>query len=123
MFGRRKESPPSPAARLESLRTAGYTVAEGGAEIRRGSYFATLAGTRLRAGILIGGEPAYLVDAGYQKFFETAAGRRRPALAEELAALHRFEEELKHALNLPGPYNEALGTTSVRHRYDRLAGR
>ncbi len=122
-FRRRSEQPVSQAARLEALRAAGYSVAEGGARITRGPYVAAIAGPRLRVGILIGGEPAYLVDAGFQKFFETPSGRRRPALAAELAGLHDFEGELKEALGLPGLYNESLGTVSARYRYDRLAGR
>jgi len=69
------------------------------------------------------GETARLVDAGYQKFWMTADGRRRPALANELKALHAFEEDLREALGLTSLYNTSLGTVNALHRYDRLRDR
>jgi hypothetical protein len=75
------------------------------------------------AGILVDGELAELVDRGYQKFFETPTGRRLPALAGQLKALHAFEEDLRKALGVESWYNESLGTVNQSHRYDRLLGR
>ena len=76
-----------------------------------------------RAGVMVGDEMAYLVDGGYQKFFETPSGRKLPALAQHLKALHAFDEDLKEALGLPSLYNEALGTTFDKHLYDRVKDR
>ena len=76
-----------------------------------------------RAGILLGNEIASLVDGGYQKFFRTPGGVRKPALAEELAALHNFEEDLREAVGLTSLYNDALGTVSTFYQYDRVADR
>jgi hypothetical protein len=76
-----------------------------------------------RAGILMAGEIGVLVDGGYQKFFRTPSGKKKPALAEELKALHDFEEDLKERLGLTTLYNEALGTTSTLYQYDRVEDR
>ena len=76
-----------------------------------------------RAGLALGGEIAVLVDGGFQKFFRTPSGRTRPALAEDLRALHAFEEDLKEVLGLKSLYNESLGTVSTFYQYDRLQGR
>jgi len=75
------------------------------------------------AGWMIQGEPAVLVDAGYQKFWLTTGGRRQPALAGELKALHSFEEDLREALGLVSLYNTSLGTVNTLHLYDRLKSR
>ena len=76
-----------------------------------------------RAGILIGADIGSLVDGGYQKFFRTAAGKQKPALAEELKALHDFEEDVKEALGQESLYNESLGTVSTFYLYDRVQNR
>ena len=76
-----------------------------------------------RAGALIGSEIGALVDGGYQKFFRTLAGRKRPALADDLKALHDFEEDLKEALGQTSLYNESLGTVSTLYQYDRVKDR
>jgi len=76
-----------------------------------------------RAGVVVGNEIAYLVDGGYQKFFETASGRKVPALAQHLRALHAFDEDLKEGLGIPSLYNEGLGTTFDKHMYDRVRDR
>ena len=76
-----------------------------------------------RAGILIGGEIAVLVDGGYQKFFRTPTGAKKPATAQELVDLHNFEEDLTEALGLTSLYNESLGTVSTYYQYDRVADR
>jgi hypothetical protein len=51
-----------------------------------------------QAGMLIGDEIGALVDGGYQKFFRTPSGKNKPALADELKALHNFEEDLREGL-------------------------
>ena len=73
-------------------------------------------------GVLIQGEIARLLDRGYQKFIQTAK-YELPATAEQLRAIHRFEEELNAVTGALGLYNEALGTTSDLYEYDRLRGR
>jgi hypothetical protein len=74
-------------------------------------------------GIIVGDEIAVLVDGGFQKFFVTPSGRRIPALASHLKALHDFQEDLKEGLGLTSLYNESLGTTFSQHMYDRVADR
>jgi hypothetical protein len=73
-----------------------------------------------KAGVLIGSELAVLVNGGYQMFLETPSGRRFPAMAEQLKALHEFEDDVKEALGLVNLYNTSLGTTSRKHEYDRV---
>ena len=63
------------------------------------------------------------MDGGYQKFFLTPSGIRKPALAEDLKALHDFEEDLKEALGQTSLYNESLGTVSTLYQYDRVQDR
>lgn len=131
-FRRETPKPPTFAERLESLRGAGFTVdalAPGRARVRRGGFAAIIedapgSSPRIeRAGLMLGDEIALLVDGGYQKFFLTPQGRRKPALAAELKALHDFEEDLREALGLPSLYHESLGTRFDLHLYDRLKGR
>ena len=76
-----------------------------------------------RAGLLTGNEIASLVDGGFQKFFRTPSGKSLPALAEELEAVHTFEEDLYEALGITTLYNEALGTVSTFSQYDRVKDR
>ena len=75
------------------------------------------------AGIIMSGEIGALVDGGFQKFFETPGGKRKPALASDLRALHNFQEDLKQALGLESLYNESLGTVSTFYQYDRVKDR
>jgi hypothetical protein len=75
------------------------------------------------SGVVAGSEVANLVNAGYQQFFVTPSGKRLPALAEQLRALHDFQEDLKEALGLTSLYNTSLGTVSNRHLYDRVKDR
>lgn len=70
-------------------------------------------------GRVVGGELARLVDRGYQKFFKTAA-REVPALPETMAALARFEDEVRFACGIPTLYNQGLGSVSDRYLYDRI---
>jgi len=74
-------------------------------------------------GILVDGEIAALVDGGYQKFFLTPSGKRKPALATDLRRLHDFQEDLRAALGQISLYNEALGTVSTFYLYDRVKDR
>ena len=71
---------------------------------------------------VVGGEPAKLVNKGYQQFFTTAT-RSVPATAEVLKALHSFSEEVKVALDMESLYNESLGTVSTSYAYDRIVDR
>ena len=64
-----------------------------------------------------------LVDGGFQKFFRTPSGKKKPALAEELKALHDFEEDAREALGKQSYYNESLGTVSTFYLYDRVKDR
>ncbi|HXA04781.1 MAG TPA: hypothetical protein VNY30_08075 [Bryobacteraceae bacterium] len=75
------------------------------------------------AGVIMNGEIGALVDGGYQKFFQTPSGKRRPALATDLRALHNFQEDLNEALGLTSLYNESLGTVSTFYQYDRVKDR
>jgi hypothetical protein len=81
-------------------------------------------------GYVFRGEIGRLWDAGYQKFWllgppttEPFNEPRRPALSEQLKALHHFSEELKSALSIPSFYNESIGTTNEVSAYDRVRGR
>ena len=75
------------------------------------------------AGVVMGNEIGTLTDGGYQKFFRTASGKSKPALAEELIAIQNFQEDLREALGLTSLYNESLGTVSNKYLYDRVEGR
>ena len=75
-----------------------------------------------RAGIVVGNEIASLLSGGYQMFLETPSGKRFPAMAEQLEALHQFEDDVKEALGVTNLYNTSLGTVSRSHAYDRVAG-
>ena len=133
MFFRREAAKtPTVAERLENLRKAGFTVKQlpgGMVRVSRENLAVDLRdeGGSLRAvgraGVLIGGEIGSLVDGGYQKFFRTPSGKQKPALAEDLKALHNFEEDLKEALGQESFYNESLGTVSTFYLYDRVRDR
>jgi hypothetical protein len=130
----RRERPKNPSAqeRLEQLKAQGFTVspsAGGGFRIARATCAVDLTQVESnlhiaeRAGILLNGEIARLVDGGYQKFFRAASGKTKPALAEDLKALHDFEEDLKEGLGQTSLYNESLGTVSTFYLYDRVQDR
>ena len=130
----RRERPKTPTAqeRLDQLKTYDFTVSQlpgGGFRITRGTCAVDLKQTEgnlhiaERAGIVLNGEIARLVDGGYQKFFRTASGKTKPALAEDLKALHNFEEDLKETLGQTSLYNESLGTVSTFYLYDRVENR
>jgi hypothetical protein len=130
----RRESPKNPTFedRLENLRKAGFTVsplAGGKVRVSRGNCAIDLtdAGGAVQsvgtAGILMGDEIGVLVDGGFQKFFQTPSEKKKPALADELKALHEFEEDLKEGLGQESYYNESLGTVSTFYLYDRVKDR
>lgn len=131
-FRRPRTANPTFRERLDKLRGAGFSVApqpDGSVLISRGECAISLGevsgqahGVR-PAGILLNGEIASLVDGGYQKFFQTPSGKRKPALAQELKALHDFEEDLKEGLGQESLYNQALGTVSTYYQYDRVQDR
>jgi hypothetical protein len=131
-FRRDRPKNPTFSERIDKLRAAGFTaVPLGGGVVRliRGNCAVDLkedGGSVVSAslpGILMGDEIGSLVDEGFQKFFETPSGKRKPALADDLKALHEFEGDLKEALGQESLYNEALGTVSTYYLYDRVQGR
>jgi hypothetical protein len=130
----RREQPKNPTfqERLTELQSLGFTVTPlGGGAVRVSRGICAVDLTERdskvhiaeRAGILMGNEIGMLVDGGFQKFFRTPSGRTKPALAEELKALHDFEEDLKEGLGQESYYNEALGTVSTFYLYDRVKDR
>ncbi len=117
---------------MDRIRQAGFTVTPlngGVVRVARGECAADLKDSNGsveivgRAGIQVGGEIGALVDGGFQKFFQTPSGKKRPALAEQLKTLHAFEEDLKEALGQESYYNESLGTVSTFYLYDRVQDR
>ncbi len=118
--------------RLDELKRQGFTVTQlagGVVRVSRGTCAIDLAQKEgdlhifERAGVLMGNEIARLVDSGYQKIFRTASGKVKPALADDLKALHDFEEDLKEGLGQKSLYNESLGTVSTFYLYDRVQDR
>ena len=119
--------------RLEQVRQAGFTVdAQPGTRRVRISRDGCAVVLDLQeeapravepAGVEMGGEIGALTDGGFQKFFLTASGKRKPALATDLRALHDFQEDLREALGEESLYNEALGTVSTFYLYDRVKDR
>jgi hypothetical protein len=131
-FRRERLKNPTFAERLETLRNAGIAIvpmAGGVVRASRGGCAVDLQdenGTVAiagRAGMTQGSEIAALVDGGFQKFFETPSGAKKPALADDLKALHDFEEDLKQALGQESYYNQSLGTVSAFYLYDRVKDR
>jgi len=130
MFFRREQPRiPSFDERVNLLRQAGFGIEklpDGRVKITKHGVGA-LIGDKLRnqpeiekAGVLVGTEIATLLNVGYQMLLETPSGRRLPARADQLKALHEFEMDLKAALGLVDLYNTSLGTTSRKHMYDRV---
>ena len=130
-FRRERPKHPSFQDRLENLRKAGFqltSLPDGAVRISRGTCAVDLKQDRgtvhrqERAGILIGTEIGALVDGGYQKFWQTPT-RKVPATAEQLTAMHKFQEALAAGLALGNLYNISLGTVSTNYHYDRVKGR
>lgn len=131
-FRRDRPKVPSFSERVELLKQAGFKAEnqpDGRVKIMKHGVGALIgdAGKNQpeieRAGILAGPEIAVLLSGGYQMFLETPSGKRIPATATELKALHEFEEDVKEALGLVSLYNTSLGTTSRKHMYDRVTAR
>ncbi len=131
-FRRQRHIDPTFPQRLDSLKSAGFTVVprpDGSVLVSKGKCAVALRENNGRvehaelAGVLMGNEIGSLVDGGYQKFFRTPSGKTKPALAPELKAIHEFEEDLKEALGLESLYNESLGTVSTYYLYDRVKDR
>ena len=76
-----------------------------------------------KAGVLVGGEIALLINGGFQMFLRTPSGKEVPALASHLKNLHNFDEDLREGLGLTSLYNLSLGTVSDDHLYDRVEDR
>jgi hypothetical protein len=130
----RRERPKNPTfeERLSQLKGQGFTatpLSGGAVRVSRGSCAVDIANREgavhiaERAGIVMGNEIGLLVDGGFQKFFRTPSGKRQPALASKLKALHDFEEDLKEGLGQESYYNESLGTVSTFYLYDRVKDR
>jgi hypothetical protein len=75
------------------------------------------------AGLVMGSEIGELVNGGYQQYWLTPTKKRAPAPADQLKALHAFEEDMKEALGLSSLFNTSLGTISALHLYDRAQER
>ena len=114
----------SPAAEGANRAEGAYRVSKIGcaAEIAPSSQKDAPVRVLTKAGWVVGGDIARLVDRGYQKFLKTSK-LEIPATADILRALHSFEDQLKEAVGAMVLYNEALGTTSDRYDYDRIKGR
>ena len=117
--------------RIERLRSAGFaleTLPDGRVKASKHGVAAVIGDEGVnqpdieRAGIVVGNEIATLLSGGYQMFLTTPSGKKLPALAEQLKALHQFEDDAKEALGVTNLYNTSLGTVSRDHAYDRVAG-
>jgi hypothetical protein len=131
-FRREKPRVPTFSETMEELRKQGFTVQPepgGGMRVSKGICAAVVKESQGgrpsvgKAGVLLGDEIGLLCDGGYQKFWLAPSGRRAPAAAEHLRALHNFEEDLKEGLGLISLYNESLGTVNELHLYDRVKDR
>ena len=130
-FRREKPRVPTFSELMDSLRKQGFTVQPeqgGGMRVSKGLCAAVVKEGADRpsvnkAGILLGDEIGQLCDGGFQKFWLAPSGRRAPAAADHLRALHNFEEDLKEGLGLISLYNESLGSINELHLYDRVKDR
>jgi hypothetical protein len=131
-FRREKAKIPTFQERVDLLRKAGFaleSLPDGRVKVSKHGVGAVIGDEGKnqpsieRAGVVVGSEIATLLSAGYQMLLETPSGRRLPATAKELRALHEFEEDVKEALGLDSLYNTSLGTISRKHMYDRVEGR
>jgi len=130
-FRRERVQAPTFQERLDKLRGAGFAIAPqaGTLRVTRGNCGIDLkeeGGAAVavgQAGILLGDEIGSLVDGGYQKFFRTPSGKQKPALADELKALHAFEEDVRLTVGRQSYYNQSLGTVSTFYLYDRVKDR
>jgi hypothetical protein len=132
LFRRERPQIPTFAERVDLLREAGFateTLPDGRVRVTKNGIGAVIGDEGKnqpdieRAGVLLGSEIATLLNRGYQMFLEAPSGRRMAATADQLKALHQFEDDVKDALGLVNLYNTSLGTTSRRHMYDRVFNR
>jgi hypothetical protein len=130
----RRETPKNPSfsERIDNLRKLGFTatpLSGGLVRVSREECAVDLrdqngtAAPVSPAGIVMGDEIGALVDGGFQKFFRTPTGKKKPALAEELKALHDFEEDVWEGAGQTSLYNQSLGTVSTFYLYDRVKDR
>ena len=128
-FRRERPKIPSFAERVDLLRQAGFEtepLPDGRVKITKNGIGSIIGDEGKnqpaieKAGVLVGPEVAILLYGGYQMFLETPSGKRVPATADELKALHEFEDDVKAALGLVNLYNTSLGTTTRKHMYDRV---
>lgn len=131
-FRRQKPHDPTFEERIANLKKFGFdtqNLSGGRVRVSRNNIAAIVTDVPGRlphvdnAGLITGDEIGVLLNGGYQMFFVTPTGKRRPALAEQLQALHAFEEDLREGLGLISLYNQGLGTISELHMYDRVQGR
>lgn len=133
MFFRREVvKVPTFSERVDALKKAGFkveTAADGRAKVSKHGV-AVLIGDEgkgqtsiEKSGVVINGEICTLLSTGYQMFLASPSGKRYPAQAEQLKALHEFEMDIKDALGLVDLYNTSLGTTTRNHVYDRVKDR
>ncbi|MEQ1883921.1 MAG: hypothetical protein ABL967_02600 [Bryobacteraceae bacterium] len=116
---------------LSNLSPFGFSVSRqsGGARVTRAGFGAIvedMGGRNVnigKAGLLAGDEIATLVHGGFQMFLRTPSGKEFPAQADQLKALHAFDEDLREGLGMISLYNVALGTTADAHMYDRVKER
>src|ERR1041385_8028184 len=125
-FRRDRPKNPSFNDRLDGLRKAGFAVTAlpgGGVRVTRGAAAVDLRedGGTVRpvapAGVLMGGGIGALVEGGHHNVFRTPSGVKKPALADDLKAIHDFEEDIREALGEESLYNESLGTVSTYYLY------
>lgn len=119
--------------RLSAARAAGFKTESAGSgktRVERNHVACLIESTgngeaklAVKPGVIMGQEIGALTDGGFQKFFLTPSGKRRPALAEDLRAIQDFHEDLREALGMVSLYNESMGTVSNQYLYDRVEGR
>lgn len=130
-FRREKPHVPTFSELIENLKSFGFTTKNENGQVRvtRGSIAAMVTDVPKdrphvqKAGLVMGNEIGALVNAGYQQYWLTPGKKRAAATAEQLKALHEFEEDLKEGLGLTSLYNTSLGTISSLHLYDRVEQR
>jgi hypothetical protein len=130
-FLRKKQHISTFNERLDACRRMKFEIGQGpngATRITRGNLAADVrpAGDSaeiLNVGVLVGSEIGELTDLGYQKIWMTPSGKRLPAGAAHLRALHDFLEDLREALGVTSLYNEGLGSVNEHHLYDRVVDR
>jgi hypothetical protein len=130
----RNQTPKVPAfderiSALRAMRFSSHPEPSGGTRVTRdgcGAVIKDLGNGHMeisKSGVLVGSEIALLINEGYQMFLHAPSGKEVPALATHLKALHAFDEDLWEGLGITVLYNQALGTTTDEHLYDRVVNR